>query len=708
MGHYFRRRHEYIIFATKGYRKLSRRDIPDVWPFRRLHRADYPTQKPVEVFAAMLSGSAEPGFVVCDPFLGSGSAAIAALKQGCSFVGADVSERAIEIARQRVETFRETGCDPLQIEKVKLDGMASQQSRTRTWSVATSPRNPQKLPDEVGLLAASFNNRVWNREAQRDFAQQLAEAEFFEGTGSATLSDFSARDRVNRAPKTLGFIRLHDDRRIEILPAGRRLIEKRNLPDLFLHQLLKWQYPSPFHKTRDYTEQFKIRPFLECLRLIRELEGITKEELAIFVVPFIAYHYYEEVRAAIRDFRRQLLDISGRGPRRDFLKQSFLRHLKEVYHDDIEAGNFSTRQKGGQESTIERFLSTKRRNALDYADATMRYFLATGLFTNTPSPPGYRLTLLDERLPEADRILISVARSPEPYDDIEAYFDYLGDPETPHFPGENPAALRKRIGDLYNSTSQTIKKQVRPILDAGLSARSLTDLKSAYEQLSTSLTEARIHEYQQNLQRNMDVLENIELVFDQIVRSEVPDRPLYLEWNIWRALSFLNYGQIRPNFRMNQECQPISLSSGKADCECHYDRFHVIVDVTTSYGATQYHMESESVPRHVGSFQKERQASDDDRVTYGLFIALRLHPDVIVHFWHLHKIFTSLYGGPVSIIPLDLDDLRVMLRKARQIGHWSADDIQHFFKRARASALSASDEKEWHRQLRKLARNWLA
>ncbi|MDE2992612.1 MAG: DNA methyltransferase, partial [Chloroflexota bacterium] len=42
MGHYFRRRHEYVLFATKGQRKLSRRDIPDVWRFRRIHRAAYP------------------------------------------------------------------------------------------------------------------------------------------------------------------------------------------------------------------------------------------------------------------------------------------------------------------------------------------------------------------------------------------------------------------------------------------------------------------------------------------------------------------------------------------------------------------------------------------------------------------------------------------------------------------------------------------
>lgn len=114
MGHHFRRRHELIIFATKGYRKLTRRDIPDVWRFRRIHPARYPTQKPVELFEAMLCGSVQPGAVVCDPFLGSGSSAIAALKRGCSFLGCDVSADAVAFATRRVATFQQTGQDPEQ------------------------------------------------------------------------------------------------------------------------------------------------------------------------------------------------------------------------------------------------------------------------------------------------------------------------------------------------------------------------------------------------------------------------------------------------------------------------------------------------------------------------------------------------------------------------------------------------------------------
>jgi site-specific DNA-methyltransferase (adenine-specific) len=101
MGHYFRRRHETIVFATKGHRRLSRRDLADVWAVKRLHRAMYPTQKPVGLFSRMLAGSAAPGMTVCDPFVGSGSSAVAALLAGCDVVAADVDPRAVQMATER-------------------------------------------------------------------------------------------------------------------------------------------------------------------------------------------------------------------------------------------------------------------------------------------------------------------------------------------------------------------------------------------------------------------------------------------------------------------------------------------------------------------------------------------------------------------------------------------------------------------------------
>ena len=123
MGHYFRRRHEFILFATNGNNvKIKHRSFPDIWRIKRMHNAKYPTQKPVEVFDIMLSASASPGFTVCDPFLGSGSSAISAIKNNCNFLGCDISPKSFEISSDRVEYFLNKKIDKLQKGSSVSDG----------------------------------------------------------------------------------------------------------------------------------------------------------------------------------------------------------------------------------------------------------------------------------------------------------------------------------------------------------------------------------------------------------------------------------------------------------------------------------------------------------------------------------------------------------------------------------------------------------
>lgn len=101
MGYHYRARFEHILFFEKGKRKLHNLGIPDVLEFPRVANG-YPTEKPVELLEVLVQQSSEPGDIVADPFMGSGSAGVAALKNGRRFAGSDIQARSVELTRERL------------------------------------------------------------------------------------------------------------------------------------------------------------------------------------------------------------------------------------------------------------------------------------------------------------------------------------------------------------------------------------------------------------------------------------------------------------------------------------------------------------------------------------------------------------------------------------------------------------------------------
>jgi site-specific DNA-methyltransferase (adenine-specific) len=63
----------------------------------------HPTQKPIGLFEWILDKYSEPGMTILDPFLGSGTTAVAALNTGRLFIGIEKEPKYCEIARQRVK-----------------------------------------------------------------------------------------------------------------------------------------------------------------------------------------------------------------------------------------------------------------------------------------------------------------------------------------------------------------------------------------------------------------------------------------------------------------------------------------------------------------------------------------------------------------------------------------------------------------------------
>jgi site-specific DNA-methyltransferase (adenine-specific) len=104
MGAYWRNQHENIVFASKGQPAAMRdRGMGSVISCSGVHHAnkEHPTEKPVALMERLMRGA--PGDLVLDPFAGSGTTLVAAVRLGRRAIGIEIEERYCEIAARRLD-----------------------------------------------------------------------------------------------------------------------------------------------------------------------------------------------------------------------------------------------------------------------------------------------------------------------------------------------------------------------------------------------------------------------------------------------------------------------------------------------------------------------------------------------------------------------------------------------------------------------------
>ena len=89
------------LFMHPGF-AIRNRALPDIWPVFLPHRkpTGHKSEKPVELIERIITESG--GDLILDPFLGSGTTAIAAKRLGKRCVGIEIEKRWCEVAVQRV------------------------------------------------------------------------------------------------------------------------------------------------------------------------------------------------------------------------------------------------------------------------------------------------------------------------------------------------------------------------------------------------------------------------------------------------------------------------------------------------------------------------------------------------------------------------------------------------------------------------------
>ncbi|UOE51324.1 AlwI family type II restriction endonuclease [Mucilaginibacter sp. SMC90] len=548
--------------------------------------------------------------------------------------------------------------------------------------VTTSPRTPAKMIPEIDLLNIHFSGQVWNSESQAAFMELLKEENFFNGEG-ANDPAFSARDRINRAPKALGFVKLAPV--ISLTPAGVALISAARKEEVFLRQLIKFQVPSPYHKPSANSAAFWGKPYLELFRLIRHFGSLKFDELMIFGLQLVDYRQFDEVVSKIDAFRTAKAQNDGNY--KQFRGEYLEAELKEIYLDDIVAGRTKTRETN--DASVAKFLRTKASNMRDYADACFRYLRATGMVNI--SHIGKSISIVPEKLEEVDYFLEHTDRDPVFIDDEGRYSAYLGNAHTPSLLTDNRDMLEQKIRVEFPDVEVAEITSLEQLKDIFAS-----ELESRKERILTEQVLA-IKDYR--------LFEEINTTFEQILDGSLYDTPLMLEWNTWRAMTMLDGGNIKANLKFDDFGNPMSTAQGNmADIVCDYDSFRLTVEVTMQSGQRQYETEGEPVSRHLAKLKRET-----DKTAYCLFIAPTINEACIAHFYALHKMNISYYGGTSTIVPLPLNVFIKMVEDSHKVDYIPEPrHVQRFFERSNELAIAANSEAEWYQGITSEALNWLS
>jgi site-specific DNA-methyltransferase (adenine-specific) len=100
----FRNHLEYIIWASHGALPAGVEGYPSALisvPTVGRNEREHVTQKPVRLLRELIRVCSAPTPTILDPFMGSGSALLAAREMGCRVIGIEIEERYCEIAAKR-------------------------------------------------------------------------------------------------------------------------------------------------------------------------------------------------------------------------------------------------------------------------------------------------------------------------------------------------------------------------------------------------------------------------------------------------------------------------------------------------------------------------------------------------------------------------------------------------------------------------------
>jgi len=637
------------------------------------------------------------------------------------------------------------------------------------WTIGnTTVRNPERLKAGLALIKAEFEGHPWDYDNQRKFLERLIEEGLYEAGKAKTPDQKEQHGRTwGSVFNELGLIFAYRSQGVlQITPVGNALLdEKTRAEEVYLRQLLKYQLPNPLPTKhgQKYTG-VSVLPFLVALKMVKELDGMSKEEMSIFLFSTTNMSSVDGLIQEAKRFRESLKSENSREARERFAYRYHINKLAIIFSQELNeryqlieqlyhSGSRNTAflrstngmklaedivrtGKGAKTNRAQRFIriligeiqgakrlgelkemfkdyyiGIKKNTLKDYGDLNFRYLRLSGLFTARRN----KMVLSSEQLDLANHILTHewVVR---PLDE-KFLEDWFWNPNEPRLPLDDRAFLHRRVTALQREQTnlrQRIKTPlpVTPIIEEIPEEVSTKDLKFAVYQLEGQAFFLKEFEYYEKMQQP-ESIDEIDEYYDLILRGELlgGNRPAHFEWNTWRGFLAIDKLSCLPhesrNFSIDDDLMPTDFAlPNKPDMNFTYDDFKLVVEVTLATGPNQWSAEGEPVPRHIARVQVASAIP-----TLGIFIAPRIDVNTAVEFYSFLRQRPYIAGDGqrlnLTIIPLMLEQWRELLRLFKATG-FSPHELRALLEDlARYDEdLSITDGSQWIVLFPKIIQRW--
>ena len=579
----------------------------------------------------------------------------------------------------------------------------------KTWSISTTVRNPERIPDFIQAVGAIAGSQ-WDKQTQMALMHELirlrlykptnmtaVQSELFEDSDqemstnqaaqifdSQNYEDPPMRGRTAIAPiRDMGLVRLKPE--VGLTDLGKSLVSGAiSLQDALLNYNLKWEVPTPEHRKFKAEEGYFIKPFIGSLALIscvnelwRESSGkevgLSLDEFNVFAPTLIDCEFIDEFAHRIIDGRLATKEAVGAAAKHEAQRRTFSRHLNKLPHGD---GKFS---------------ETDLNNLRDYGDNAVRYFRNTGFIEFRGA--GRYVDIAASARAQVDLLVDQKLYKPIGYDSSDDYLEAMGDVHS----FSPPWASEEEIASVKRSLVKLLKdegEEVEPSIAAPkTTANSIRGEDSEIINLKEALLLSRLTKLKKT-SRTADFVSGLLLEYENLPKKNYKGhlpKPVALEYTAYKSFLSLNDALVvKPNYPLGDDGEPISTApGGGTDLYCEYETFVLSVEVTMSQGRSQWMMEGQPVQRHLRDIEDSTQ-----KPAFSLFLAPKLHEDTVNTFWVANMF--GYQGTQQRIVPLNFDAWREYLTHVRpriESGDLKSEEILRLL----GNALPKTDEDsvEW-------------